>query len=155
MDGTSGVRLPVAVALAVVSFVALAIFGLGMTSLALDADVIAVEGLGLGPGVLGLVCASGGFAAALALSLRVPHPTFWAAPIVAIAAFLGEVLGVLIGGLAADVGGAVAAAGSVAAGWPGLVIAAAALLAAWGGIALTRTRAQGPRWPWERDDPEE
>jgi hypothetical protein len=151
------VRPPVALAFALIGFVALAIFGLGMTSLALDADVIAVPGLGQVPGVIGMLSAAAAFALALWVGLRAPHPSFWTAPIAALAAALAEAFGVLVGAVAtgADLAAAVAAAGGVAVGWVGVVIAGAALVAAWSGVALVRTRSSRPRWPWERDDPEE
>ena len=151
-----GVRPAVALAMALIGFFALAIFGLGMTSLALDADVIAVEGLGPVPGVAGMLLASASFAGSLWWGLRSGSPTFGIVPIVAIATWLGEGVGVLVGAVISGAGAAtgLAAAGGVVVGWPGLVIAAAALIAAWAGVALTRTRASRPRWPWERDDDE-
>lgn len=146
------VRPAVAIALALVGFYALAIFGLGMTALALDADVIAVRGLGQVPGVAGMLLAGAGLAAVLWSGLRAPHPSFWLAPFAALCAWLGEALGVLAGAVATGAGivPAAAASGGVAVGWPGLVVAAAALVAAWSGSALVRTRASRPRWPWER-----
>ena len=151
-----GVRPAVALAMALIGFFALAIFGLGMTSLALDADVIAVEGLGPVPGVAGMLLASASFAGSLWWGLRSGSPTFGIVPIVAIATGRGEGGGVLVGAVISGAGAAtgLAAAGGVVVGWPGLVIAAAALIAAWAGVALTRTRASRPRWPWERDDDE-
>lgn len=150
-------RPPVALAFAVIGFVALVILGLGMTSLALDADVIAVRGLGQVPGVIGMLAAAAGFAGSLWIGVRSPHPSFWTAPVAALAAYLGEALGVLAGAVAtgADLAAAVAAAGGIAVGWAGLVIGVAGLVAAWGGVALVRTRASRPRWPWEHDEPED
>lgn len=146
----------VALAFAVVGFVALAIAGLGLTSLALDADVIAVPDLGQMPGVVGMILATAGCAAALWSGVRAQHPSFWTAPIAALCAYLGEVAGVGAGALVsgADAGAAFAAAGGVAIAWPGLVIAVAGLIAGWGGVALVRTRARRPRWPWENDEDE-
>lgn len=150
------VRPAVALGLVVVGFYALAIFGLGMTALALNADVIAVRGLGQVPGVLGMLLAGAGFAATLWSVLRSEHPSYTPALLCALAAWLGEVVGVFLGAAvtAGDLALAIAAAGGVAIGWPGLVIAAAALIAAWSGVALVRTHASRPRWPWERDDDE-
>lgn len=148
------VRPAVALAFALVAFVALAIAGLGLASLVLDADVIAVPGLGQIPGVAGMLLAAAGFAGALWLGVRVPHPSFATAAVTPVCAYLGEVGGVAIGALisGADAAAAFAAAGGVATGWPGLVLAAAGSVAGWGGVALVRTRASRPRWPWERDD---
>lgn len=146
---------PVALAFALVAFVALAIAGLGLASLALDADVIAVRGLGQIPGVVGMLLAAAGFAGALWFALRDARPSFAASAVTALCAYLGEVAGVAIGALAsgADAAAAFAAAGGVATAWPGLVVAGAGLVAGWGGIALVRNRAGRPRWPWERDEP--
>ncbi len=69
-DGSTGpsqgpVRPPVALAFATMGFVALLIFGLGMTSLATGEDVIATPGLGQAPGITGVVCATLAFAGGL------------------------------------------------------------------------------------------
>jgi hypothetical protein len=146
------VRPAVALGLVVVGFYALSIFGLGMTALALDADVIAVRGLGQIPGVLGMLLAGAGFAGTLWSVLRSGHPSYAPALLTALAAWFGEVVGVFVGAVvtSGDLALAIAAAGGIAIAWPGLVIAAAALIAAWAGIALVRTHASRPRWPWER-----
>lgn len=154
--GNGPVAPPLAVAFAVVGFVALAIAGLGLTSLALDADVIDAPGLGQIPGVVGMILATGAFAAALWVGARAEHPSFWTALVTALSVYVGEVAGVAIGALLAgsDPAAAVAAAGGVAIGWPGLVVALAGVVAGWGGIALVRTRSRRPRWPWENDEDE-
>jgi hypothetical protein len=59
------VRPLTALAFATVGFVALAIFGLGMTSLATDEDVIATPGLGQIPGATGFLLATLAFAGGL------------------------------------------------------------------------------------------
>lgn len=69
-DGGGGpsqgpVRPAVALAFATVGFIALAIFGLGMTSLFVGEDVIATPGLGQIPGITGMVCATLAFAGGL------------------------------------------------------------------------------------------
>ncbi|WP_239066239.1 hypothetical protein [Microbacterium hibisci] len=69
-DGEPGassgpVRPIVALAFATIGFAALAIFGLGMTSLATGEDVIATPGLGQVPGIAGMVCALLAFAGGL------------------------------------------------------------------------------------------
>jgi hypothetical protein len=153
-EPAGGVRPPVALALSLVGFFAVAVFGLGMSSLLLDADVIAIEGLGQVPGVVGMLVASASFAGVLWWGLRDGHPTFWIAPIVAVATWLGEGAGVLLGAVVSGAGPAtaVAAAGGVLLGFAGAVIAASALAAAVCGVGLVRTRSSRPRWPWERDD---
>lgn len=156
-DAGGGVRPPVALAFALIGFAALAICGLGVISLLLDADVIAVRGLGQLPGVAGMLLATAAFAGTLWRGLGSRHPSFWAAPVVALAAYLGELVGIVAGGLIAgtDPIAAIAAAGEVASSWRGLVVAVAALVSAWAGVALVRTRAGRPRWPWEGRDADE
>ncbi|GAA2002203.1 hypothetical protein [Microbacterium ulmi] len=155
-----GVRPLVALGFATVAFIALLIFGLGMLSLLLDADVIGVPGLGQVPGVVGTVLATASFAAVLWAGLRRAgaglRPSFLGALWCAVAAFLGYVLGVWLGAVfsGSDLAASAAAAGGVAAGWFGAVVAGAGFVAGWGGIALVRTRAGRPRWPWESDDDE-
>jgi len=155
-SGSGPVAPLVALAFAVVGFVALAIAALGLTSLTLDADVIAIRGLGQIPGIVGMLLATGGFAAALWPGLRAEHPSFATALLTALCAYLGEVVGVAVGALlsGSDAAAALAAAGGIAIGWPGLVMAGTGLVAGWAGIALVRTRARRPRWPWERDEDE-
>lgn len=145
-----GVRPAVALALATVGFVALLIAGLGILSLVLDQDVIAVRGLGQVPGITGTILAVGAFGAALWASIR-RRPTYIGALGCALAAFLGYVGGVLLGAAfsGSDLGAAAAAAGGVAASWFGVVVAGAGLISGWGGVALVRTHSDRPRWPWE------
>lgn len=157
MSGAGGggsVRPAVALAFATVGFVALAIFGLGLTSLATNRDVISVPGLGQLPGILGMTASAIGFAVTLWSAVRGPHPSFWSAAACTAVAFLGYLAGVWIGALVngADPAAAAEAAGRLATEWFGLVVLLAALVAAWGGIALVRTRAGRPRWPWEDED---
>ncbi len=149
------VRPVVALALASISFIALLIFGFGMLSLALNADVIAAPGLGPVPGVIGVVLALGAFAATLWSVLRHAGPerslsslgAIWTALATASAYVVAIWVGVFFA--AADLAVATAAAGRlVTTGFAAVVLGAAAV-AAWGGIALVRTRAQRPRWPWE------
>lgn len=85
--------------------------------------------------------------------LRADPPGYLIAVPCAISAYLGEVLGIVVGALVsgADPARGVAAAGSVALGFPGPVVAVAALLAALFGILLVRARTNGPRWRWEDD----
>jgi hypothetical protein len=80
-DGGGGaphepVRPAVALAFATIGFVALTIFGLGMTSLATGEAVIATPGLGQTPGIAGLVCATLAFAGGLWAAIgRADHRT--------------------------------------------------------------------------------
>ena len=151
-DSSGGpVRPIVALALATVSFIALLIFGLGMVSLALDADIVEVPGLGQVPGIVATALTTGAFALALWIGLRAPHPSFWAALWTAATCYFVYVGAIWMGALVASEELAVATevAGRIATTWFGVVVAAAAAVSAWGGIALARTRAGRPRWPWE------
>ena len=151
--GSSGgpVRPIVALALATVSFIALLIFGLGMVSLALEADIVEVPGLGQVPGIVATALTTGAFALALWIGLRAPHPSYWGALWTAATCYLVYVGAIWMGALVASEELAVATevAGRIATTWFGVVVAAAAAVSAWGGIALARTRAGRPRWPWE------
>ena len=151
-DSSGGpVRPIVALGLATVTFVALLIFGLGMASLFLEADVVETPGLGQIPGVFATALTTGAFSLALWTGLRAPHPSYWAALWTAAACYLAYVGGMWIGALVASGQFAVATevAGRIATTWFGAVVVAAAGVSVWGGIALARTRAQRPRWPWE------
>lgn len=64
-SGGGSVRPLTALAFTTIGFVALVIFGLGMTSLATGEDVIDTPGLGQAPGVTGVVLATAAYAAAL------------------------------------------------------------------------------------------
>jgi hypothetical protein len=140
-----------ALVFATAAFVALLIFGLGMTSLATGEDVVATPGLGQIPGILATTVATVGFAASLAGALRGSPPSYWSSAWITAATFLAYVGGLWSGALitGADAAVATAVAGRIATSWFGLVIAAAAFVCSWGGIALVRTRASRPRWPWE------
>ncbi len=151
-DASRGpVRPSIALAFAVLGFVALMIFGLGMTSLATGTDVISTPGFGQFPGIFGPVFAAVAFAGVLWAFIRGDHPSFWGAVVVAIAAFLAYLLGVAIVAVIVGVDPAAAAGtvGQLATSWYGLVVFCAALVAGWSGIALVRTHADRPRWPWE------
>ena len=145
------VRPVVALAFATTGFVALLIFGLGMTSLLLDEDVISVGGLTQVPGITGTIAATGAFALTLWIALWRRHPSFSGAAVTMIATALAYPAGVWFGALLgnAELGTATRAAGGVFFSWFEVVIAVAAFVCAWAGIALTRTRASRPRWPWE------
>ena len=150
------VRPSVALAFAVVGFVALLVCGLGVVSLVSDADPISARGFGQLPGILGTVAAAVAFAGVLWGSVRRGRPSFWGALWTAAATFLCYLVGVGIGALAQGADPALTASvvGRLATTWFGAVVAGAALVASWGGIALVRTHARRPRWPWERDEEE-
>lgn len=142
--------------LATISFFALAVFGLGALSVATDADIIAVPDLGQSPGVIGMLAAVVSFALILWSTLRRGNPSYVAT--IAIALVTGLVhlaavwIVVLIG--TGSVVLATAVASDLVRGGASAILLLAALIAAWGGIALRRTRAEHPRWPWEREEDE-
>ncbi|MFN3949932.1 hypothetical protein [Microbacterium sp.] len=150
----AGVTPPVAVVFASVTFVALSIGALGVASLLLNADVIPVGGLGAVPGVIGRLGALASFAGVLLWGLRADPPGYLTAVPCAIAAYVGELTGIVIGAVVsgADPTRGVAAAGGVALGFAGPVVAGAGLVAGLFGVLLVRARTNGPRWHWERDD---
>jgi len=145
-----------AVVLATISFFALAVFGLGALSVATDTDIIAVPDLGQTPGVVGMLAAVVAFGLLLWSTLRRRRPSFVATITIALVAALAHLvvvwIAVLIG--TSDIVIATAVAGDLVRGGVSAVLLVAALIAAWGGIALRRTRAEHPRWPWERDEEE-
>lgn len=150
------VRPSMALAFALIGFVALIIMGLGLVSLNTDQDVIAAPGSGQLPGVLGVVLACAAFAGILWLHIRRGHPTFWAALWITAGCFLAYLLGVGLAVLVEvqDVASAASVLAHLSTTWFGAVIAGAAFVCAWCGIALVRTHARRPRWPWESDDDE-
>lgn len=151
---TSGVRPALAIALAVVGFGALGICGLGVLSLVLDADVIAVPGLGALPGAAGFAAATLALTLTLAVGLRRPHPSYAVAAVAAVVVLLGYLLGLGAGAVVAGVEPirALAAAGGFAVSWFALALVGAAAVSGWLAVALVRTRASAPRWHWEDED---
>lgn len=152
--GSGGTSPWLVLVFALVAFVSLVIFGFGMASLFSGEDVIAAPGLGPLPGAVGVTSAAVAFALMLLPALRGAHPTYFAALWVAAAAFLAYLAGLW---LAAVIGGADTAVASavvgrlVVGGWAPL-LAAAAFVCAWGAVAVRRTKANPPRWPWEKDE---
>lgn len=155
-DEGGSVRPVAALAYACIGFATLVIFGFGMLSLALNADVLPVPGLGNSPGIVGVIVALIGFAATLWSGLRVEHPTYWTAAVAAIVSLVAYVAGVWLTALvtSAALGLATSAVAAFATSWFAVVLLAAAGIAAWSGIALVRTRASRPRWPWEGEEDE-
>lgn len=143
-------------AFAVVGFVALLIFGLGVVGLAIDEAVIAERGLTQLPGILGTVTAIIGFAAVTYPAL-IRRASIGMAVLAGIAAGLGYVVGVAIGALISGIDPlrAFGVAGGIAVSWPMPVIVVAGVVSA--AIALVAARAApgGARWPWERDGRDE
>ena len=152
----AGVSAILATVMTTVGFFALAVFGLGALTVATDADLIDVPGLGQAPGVVGMLFAIAVFAGVLWAAVRIRHPRFRSVGAIAIATALVHLLAV--GATALIVAGEVIAAlsvmGGLVTGGASLVILAAAAIAGWAGVALRRTRAERPKWPWEREDEE-
>ncbi|MCK8478529.1 hypothetical protein [Microbacterium aurugineum] len=142
--------------LATISFFALAVFGLGALSVATDTDTISTPDLGQIPGVVGMLAAVVAFAVLLWVTLRTRRPSFVSTITIALVTVLAHLavvwFAVLLG--TSDIVIATAVAGDLVRGGVSAVLLVAALIAAWGGIALRRTRAEHPRWPWERDEDE-
>lgn len=139
-----------------IAFFALAVFGLGALSIATDADIIAVPGLGQAPGVIGMVIAVAVFAGIFWAAVRIKQPRYRSAWTISFATALMHLLGV---GLVAAVASGefvtgLAVMGQLITGGASLVILVVAAVASWAGVALRRTKAKQPRWPWERDDPD-
>jgi hypothetical protein len=151
--GSSGgpVRPQVALGLATVTFIALLIFGLGMVSLVLSADIVEVPGLGQVPGIVATALTTVAFGVSTWLAVHRPQPSYWGALWTALTCYLVYVVTMWLGILVASGEPAVASevAGRIATTWFGAVVAVAAAIAAWGGIALVRSRSGRPRWPWE------
>lgn len=121
-----------------------------------DTDIIAVPGLGPVPGITGMLAAVIAFALMLWSALRRPHPSFVSTVAIALVVGLAHLVVVWIA-VATGSGNAVVATavvGDLVRGGASAVLLFAAAIAAWGGIALRRTRANPPRWPWERDEEE-
>jgi len=150
------VRPLVALGLVTAAFGALVICALGVTSLVLDQDVIAVPGLGQVPGWIGMIFSIAAFALVVWLTISRPRPSYGGAAVAAVVTVLAYPLGVWFGAVAggADLAAATGAAGGILTSWFGLVIALAAFVCAWAGVALVRTNARRPRWPWEDPDDE-
>lgn len=150
----AGVSPVLAWAIAVVSFFALAIMGLGMLSLYTERDLISVPGLGQLPGVVGMGLSVVVFAIALRGVLADARPSYVSSVFLALAAALVHLGGVWGTSVSEGSGSvrATAAAGQLVLGGASAVMVLAALIGAWIGIALRRTGARAPRWPWEKRD---
>jgi len=143
------------VALATISYFALAVFGLGALSVATDTDIIAVPDLGQAPGVIGMAVAVVVFGLMLWSTLRRHRPSYVATIAISLLAALAHLIAVwLVVLTGSGIVLATAVVGDLVRGGASAILVAAGLIAAWGGIALRRTRAEHPRWPWERDEEE-
>ncbi|MDZ8170579.1 hypothetical protein [Microbacterium xanthum] len=153
-SGGGPVRPGVAVVFATVGYLALLIFGLGMTSLIIDEAVIAQPGLGQAPGAVAVAASLAAFAAALFAVVRRADPRPRSAPVIAAVTGLAYLVGLWVTalGTGAGLGSATGVAARVATSWFGLVVLVAAVLSAWAGIELARTRSARPRWSWEDED---
>ena len=140
--------------MATIGFFALAVFGLGALSVATDADIISVPGLGQAPGVVGMIAAIVVFAGILWLAVRIAHPRFRSVWTIAIAPALVHLLVVGVSAMieSGEFITGLAVMGGLITGGASLVVLAAAAVAGWAGVALRRTRASRPRWPWEGDE---
>lgn len=148
----AGVSASLATVMASVVFFALAIAGLGALSFFSDADIIAVPGLGQGPGAWGMFAALVVFAGTLWATLRRPHPAYTRVVVTLLAVPVVHLAVVWLGALGAGPLAATTVARDLVLGGTSAVLAGAAAVAAWGGVALRRTRASRPRWRWEDED---
>jgi len=140
--------------MASVLFFALAIAGLGGLSFFTDRDIIAVPGLGQGPGAFGMGAALVAFAGTLWSTVRAPRPAYTPVIVTTLAVPVAHIVVVWLGVLftGASVVAATTVAGDLLRGGVSLVLLLTAAIAAWSGVALRRTRAERPEWPWERED---
>ncbi|MCR2784901.1 MULTISPECIES: hypothetical protein [unclassified Microbacterium] len=156
MPEREGVQPAAALAFALIGYIALAICGLGVTSLVSGREVIDAPGAGQVPGIAGMALSVIAVAVVLWVMLRAPRPSYSAALVAALAAFLGYLAGLCVGVVIAgvDVGLLGGAVSSFVLSWFSVVLAVAGAVAGWSAVALVRTRSQRPRWPWESDEDE-
>ncbi|WP_318244854.1 hypothetical protein [Microbacterium pullorum] len=149
-------RPPAALAFALIGYLALAICGLGVTSLVTGREVIDAPGAGQVPGIVGMATSVALVGLVLWIVLRAGRPSYLAAIVVAIMAFLGYIVGLCIGAVFAgtDVALLGAAIDSFVLSWFAVVLAVSGAVAGWVAVALVRTRSTRPRWPWESDEDE-
>lgn len=140
--------------MASVLFFALAIAGLGALSFFTDRDIIAVPGLGQGPGAFGMGAALVAFAGTLWSTVRAPRPSYAPVLLTTLAVPITHLVVVWIAVLltGASVVTATTVAGDMLRGGVSLVLLITAAVSAWSGVALRRTRAERPEWPWEREE---
>jgi len=133
----------------IVLIIALLIFGLGMVSLILNADIVEAPGLGQLPGVFATTLTTGVFALVLWFVVRLPQPRYRGALSVAVACYLAYVGGIWIGVLfsSGELGTATAVAGRIATTWFGLVGGWTGPICIWTpSRSWSRTAARGSRW---------
>lgn len=154
----NGQRISPAVATAFSSaaYGALLVCVTGFVSLWTDSPVLGSAHISVVPAMLAGVVAVLAFAWALLRSLREARPTYPAAVLVALASGLAHIVSLWLLAVAFGEGAvaATAAVGASVTGWASLSFVLVAAVCAWSGVALRRTRADRPRWPWERRDDE-
>jgi uncharacterized membrane protein len=152
--GAAGRRRSLAIlAFALVAFVALLIFGLGVVSLALDEAVISQPGMTQAPGIVGTILSMLGFAA-VAYPALLRRSGVAMAVLTGLASVFGYVAGVAIGGLFSGIDPlrAIGVAGALAISWPAAVVFVASAVCAAAALVVGRARPGTARWPWERDE---
>lgn len=134
-----------------VTYVALLIAGLGVTSLFLDENVLDADGFGQLPGVIGVVVSTLAWAGVVAPALR-RRGSIAAAVLAGVLAATGYGLGVFVTGVlvGADVAVAASAISRLVTLGFALVIAVAGVLAATGALVAVRSSGGTARWPWEK-----
>lgn len=140
-------------AMAAVLFFALAIMGLGALSFFTGREIIAIGGLGLAPGIWGMIAAVAAFGGTLWATLQPELPSYTPVWQTMLATPLAHLFVIWLLVLVSDAGLVVATSvsGDLVRGGASAVLMFVALFAAWCGVALRRTRMRAPRWPWEGD----
>lgn len=148
---------PALIALATITFVALLIGALGVTSLATNTDVIDTPGLTAIPGAVAVALCTAAFAVALRFALVPPHPSFVSAVWVGLAVVIAYVIGVWVAAIVTgtDVAVATSVLGRFVLGWPALIVGGSGVVTAWAVIAIARAGTSAPKWPWESASDEE
>ncbi|MBY6061523.1 hypothetical protein [Microbacterium esteraromaticum] len=149
-----GVSVALAAVVGIACFGAFGLLGLGMLSYFSDTDILAVEGLTLWPGIIGMLVAIAVFAGMLIAVLRRRSSRLASILAVGLVTVVAHVAAVWV---SAVIGGAGLAHASVAGSQlivrgSSLVLFAVAALAAGIAVALRRARGGTPKWPWERGD---
>lgn len=152
----AGVSAVLATVMATIGFFALAVFGLGALSVATDADIISIPGLGQAPGVIGMIIAVAVFLGLVWLAVRIKQPLYRSFWTVSIATTLAHLLavGVVAAIAATEFVTGLAVMGQLVTGGASLVILATAAVASGAAVALRRTKSKQPKWPWEKNEPD-
>lgn len=144
---------PALVAFTSVGYFALLVAGLGVGSMAADADVITTQGLSVIAAYIAAAAAIGGFALFLIGPASRDRPSYWHAASTAVGSAAVHVLTLGIVALVetGDLGVVGGVVSEVLLGWVSPVVFGTAAVAAWAAIALRRTKADRPQWPWEHE----